>query len=94
MATRSSQTTDPRTIVTPDAFEVSPALLGLPLASPFVRLVALLIDLAVVGIITALTKSFAAVLGLVVAVLFIRQGFKRTPVRGSVFGRAMRFSVG
>ncbi len=94
MATRPSQTTDPRTIITPDAFEVSPALLGLPLAPPFVRLAALLIDLAVVGVITALTRSFAVVLGLVVAVLFIREGFKRTPVPGSVFGRAMRLSVG
>jgi len=94
MATRPSPPLDPRTIVTPDAFEVSPALLGLPLAPPFLRLAALLIDLAVIGIITALTKNFAVVLGLVVAVLFIREGFKRTPVKGSVFGRAMRLSVG
>lgn len=85
---------DPRSIVTPDAFEVAPALLGLPLAPPTRRLAALLIDLAVIGVITLLTKSFALVLGLVVAVLFIREGFKRTPVRGSAFGRAMRLSVG
>jgi uncharacterized RDD family membrane protein YckC len=85
---------DPRSIVTPDAFEVAPALLGLPLATPGRRLAALLIDLAVIGTITLLTKSFGAVLGLVIAVLFIREGFKRTPVRGSAFGRAMRFSVG
>ncbi|MDP2957164.1 MAG: RDD family protein [Longimicrobiales bacterium] len=85
---------DPRTIITPDAFEVSRELLGLPLAPPFKRLAALLIDLAVIGAITLLTKSFALVLGLVVAVLFIREGFKRTPVKGSVFGRAMRLSVG
>ena len=94
MATRPSPTIDPRTIVTPDAFEVSRALLGLPLAPPLLRLAALLIDLAVIGIITALTKNFAVVLGLVIAVLFIREGFKRTPVKGSVFGRAMRLSVG
>lgn len=85
---------DPRSIVTPDAFEVAPALLGLPLAPPLRRLAALLIDLAVIGLITLLTKSFALVLGLVVAALFIREGFKRTPVRGSAFGRAMRLSVG
>lgn len=85
---------DPRSIITPDAFEVSPALLGLPLAAPSRRLAALLIDLAVVGAITLLTQSFALILGVVVAVLFIREGFKRTPVRGSVFGRAMRLSVG
>ncbi|MHB1191658.1 MAG: RDD family protein [Longimicrobiales bacterium] len=85
---------DPRSIITPDAFEVAPALLGLPLASPGLRLGALLIDLAVIGIITLLTKSFALVLGLVAAALFIREGFKRTPVRGTAFGRAMQLSVG
>jgi hypothetical protein len=85
---------DPRSIVTPDAFEVAPELLGLPLAAPGRRLAALLIDLAVIGLLTLLTKSFGVVLGLVIAVLFIREGFKRTPVRGSAFGRAMRFSVG
>ena len=85
---------DPRSIVTPDAFEVSSELLGLPLASPGPRLVALLIDLAVIGAITLVTKSFALVLGILVAFLFIREGFKRTPVKGSVFGRAMRLSVG
>lgn len=85
---------DPRSIVTPDAFEVAPALLGLPLAPPGRRLAALLIDLAVIGILTQLTKSFGVVLGLVIAVLFVREGFKRTPVRGSAFGRAMRLSVG
>ena len=85
---------DPRSIVTPDAFEVSPALLGLPLASPMRRLGAMLIDLGVIGVVTLLTKSFALVLGVVVAVLFVRQGFKRTEVPGSVFNRAMRLSVG
>lgn len=85
---------DPRSIVTPDAFEVSPALLGLPLASPMRRLGAMLIDLGVIGVITLLTKSFALVLGVVAAVLFVRQGFKRTDVPGSVFSRAMRLSVG
>jgi hypothetical protein len=85
---------DPRSIITPDAFEVAPALLGLPLATPARRLAALLIDLAVIGLITLLTKNFGVVLGLVAAVLFIREGFKRTPVPGSAFGRAMRLSVG
>ncbi len=88
------QIRDPRSIVTPDAFEVSDGLLGLPLASPSRRFFALLIDLMVIGLVTAVTKSFALVLGVVAAVVFIRAGFKRTPVRGSVFGRAMRFSVG
>lgn len=85
---------DPRSIVTPDAFEVSTALLGLPLASPGRRLGAILVDLAVIGVLTLVTKSFALLLGVVVAVLFVRQGFKRTTVPGSVFNRAMRLSVG
>jgi hypothetical protein len=85
---------DPRSIVTPDAFTVATELLGTPLASPGRRLGAILVDLVVVGVLTALTKSFALVLGVVVAVLFIRAGFKRISVPGSVFGRAMRASVG
>jgi uncharacterized RDD family membrane protein YckC len=87
-------TRDPRSIITPEAFGVSPELLGTPLAPPGKRLIALLIDLAVVSVITLLTKSFALVLGVVAAVFFVRAGFKRTPVKGSVFGRAMRLSVG
>jgi len=89
-----SKHTDPRSVVTPDAFEVAEELLGRPLAAPGRRFVALAIDLVVVGVITAVTRSFALVLGVVAAGFFIRAGFKRTPVRGSVFGRAMRTSVG
>jgi uncharacterized RDD family membrane protein YckC len=85
---------DPRTIITPDAFEVSSELLGMPLALPRRRAVALLLDGVVIIFITMLTKSFSLILGVVAAGLFIRAGFKRTKVRGSVFGRAMRFSVG
>ncbi len=93
MATPSTHR-DPRSIVTPDAFEVSETLLGLPLASPPRRLAALVIDLAVIGLITLMTRSFGILLGVVAAGFFMRAGFKRTPVRGSVFGRAMRRSVG
>jgi uncharacterized RDD family membrane protein YckC len=93
MATSSTQR-DPRGIVTPDAFDVSAELLGMPLASPGRRFVALLIDLAVIGVVTAVTRSFALVLGVVAAALFVRAGFRRTEVKGSVFARAMRFSVG
>jgi len=93
MATVSSHR-DPRSIITPDAFEISGDLLGMRLASPGRRLLALIIDLVVIGIITAATQSFALILGVVVAVLFIRAGFKRTQVRASVFDRARRAAVG
>jgi len=53
-----------------------------------------LIDLAVIGVLTLVTKSFSLILGVVAAVFFVRAGFKRTPVKGSVFNRAMRLSVG
>ena len=90
----SSTARDPRSVVTPDAFEVSPELLGLRLAPPGKRLGAVVIDLLVIGVITAVTQSFALILGVVMAVLFIRAGFKRTPLRASAFDRAMRASVG
>jgi uncharacterized RDD family membrane protein YckC len=85
---------DPRSIITPDAFEVSPALVGTPLASPSRRAVALLIDGIVIVMITGMTRSVPLLIGVVATALFVRAAFKRTPVRGSVFGRAMRFSVG
>lgn len=85
---------DPRSIITPDAFEVAQNLIGMPLASPRRRAVALMIDGIVIGFITTVTKSFALILGVVAAAFFMRAGFKRTKVRNSVFGRAMRVSVG
>ncbi len=86
--------TDPRSIITPDAFELSTDLVGMPLASPRRRAAALAIDGVVIVLITAATRSLPLLLGVAAAVFFIRAGFKRTRVRGSVFGRAMRLSVG
>jgi uncharacterized RDD family membrane protein YckC len=85
---------DPRSIVTPDAFQVAHDLLGLKLASPRRRLAALLVDLIVIAVVTAVTRSFALILGVIIAVLLIRAGFKRTSTRGTVVSRAMRGSVG
>jgi hypothetical protein len=85
---------DPRSIITPDALVVSDHLIGTPLASPRRRAAALALDGLVILFITALTSNFGLILGVIIAVLFVRAGFKRTPVKGSVFGRAMRFSVG
>ena len=80
--------------MTPDAFVVSDALLGMPLAAPGRRLVAILVDLLVIGILTAVTKSFALVLGVVIAVLLVRAGFRRVSVPANAFSRAMRGAVG
>ena len=74
---------DPRSVITPDAFHVSPELLGLKLASGRRRLAAILIDLFVIGIVTAVTRSFALILGIAVAVLLVRAGFKRSPTRSA-----------
>ncbi len=52
---------DPKQIVTPFAFEVSPELLGLPLATPRLRLAALLLDLLIASILTALGALFLAI---------------------------------
>lgn len=41
---------DPRDIVTPDAFSVAPHLLGLPLARPWRRLLAMLVDLVLIAL--------------------------------------------
>jgi uncharacterized RDD family membrane protein YckC len=41
---------DPRQTITPDAFSVAPELLGLPLAHPWRRATAILIDLAIIGL--------------------------------------------
>ncbi len=51
---------DPKQIVTPFAFEVHPDLLGLPLATPKRRLAALLLDLLIASILTALGAFFLA----------------------------------
>ena len=60
---------DPRDIVTPYAFEVDEALLGTPLAPPWRRLVALLIDLAIAGMIANVAGGLV---GVVVAYVFYR----------------------
>ena len=63
-------TRDPKTFVTPDAFSVDPPLLGTPLARPWRRGVALLIDILMVVLITALTSGFWFILGVVAAAFF------------------------
>lgn len=60
---------DPRDIVTPYAFTVDEALLGTPLAAPWQRLVAFLIDLAIAGFIANVAGGLVS---LVVVYVFYR----------------------
>jgi len=74
---------DPRTIITPDAFSVAPELLGLPLASPWRRLLALLLDLLFIAV---LSRLGGVALGVTAALFFLllsrREGSYTGMVRG------------
>lgn len=67
---------DPRSIITPDAFELSKDLLGTPLARPSRRLWALLIDLVVIGLLTAVTSSITLILWGAVSLFLISMAFR------------------
>ena len=60
---------DPRDIVTPHAFGVNEALLNTPLAAPWRRLVAFLLDLGIAGLIANVA---GALVGIPVAYVFYR----------------------
>lgn len=78
--------TDPRTIITPDAFSVAPELLNLPLAHPWRRAAAILLDLVLVAILAnAPAVFFALAAGLFVFWLAIRG--RRAETRASTGGR-------
>ena len=84
---------DPRTIVTPDAFSVHPSLLGIPLAQHSRRVVAILADLLLVAIVTQLG---GLLLGILAVIFLFRATFKkkddaRAP---SIMGTAFRGVVG
>jgi len=80
---------DPRSIVTPYAFAVHPDLLGRPLATPWQRLGAILVDLIVIGF---LSQIGVGPLALGSAALLLWLAFRK-PGR-DVFGKAFRIAVG
>ncbi|HET9948406.1 MAG TPA: RDD family protein [Longimicrobiales bacterium] len=84
---------DPRSIITPAAFQVAPELLGTPLAPPRRRLLAILVDLVVIFLLAAVTRSSGLLLAGVISVALVQAALKPTSVPGSVFTRAMRLSV-
>lgn len=85
--------TDPRTIITPDAFQVAPELLGLSLARPWRRAAAILIDLALVALLAnARAVFFAFAFGAFVFWLAVK---RRQPVEPpSCARRAARSGLG
>lgn len=80
---------DPRSIVTPYAFSVHPDLLGKPLATPWQRLAAILIDLVVIFI---LSQVGAFPLAVASILLLFWLAFRK-PGRDAV-GKLFRIAVG
>ena len=77
---RLDPSTDPRTVITPDAFRVAPELLGLALAKPWRRAVAILVDLALVAILANAQAVFLAfAFGVFVFWLAVRRRRKGAP---------------
>ena len=78
-------------VITPDAFSVSPALVGLPLARPARRLAAMLLDLVIVAL---LVRSGGAVLlGLAAAWFTFRMAGRLTGTSARPIGRMVRLGV-
>ena len=93
MSPKAQPGTDPRSVVTPDAFRVDPELLGIPLARPGRRFWALLLDLLAVTLITAVTDNFWFILPFIIGFFFLSRGFKREGEQTSMV-RLKRFSLG
>ncbi len=88
---RAYATSDPRTIITPDAFSVSSDLVGTPLASPLRRLGAILVDLLIAGLFTLLGWY---VLGVAVVFGAFRAAFfKKTDAQTQVY-KAFKIALG
>jgi uncharacterized RDD family membrane protein YckC len=86
---------DPRSVITPDAFAVDPRLLGTPLAAPWLRFWALLIDLVFIGVLTAITDSVSLFVWGGVALFFVSMAF-RSPgqKRGQMSSMLFRGATG
>jgi DNA-binding transcriptional MerR regulator len=83
----STTATDPREIITPDAFSVAPELLGTPLARPWRRAVAMAVDMLLVIILGSAGWFF---LGLALAILSFRAAFRRST---GLLGRGARLAT-
>lgn len=70
--------------VAPEALAVAPAILGRPLAEPWRRLVAMAVDVTIVGLLSLLAKPFLA-LGTGVLLIVLLGGSAKAPVALKVF---------
>ncbi len=68
---------DPKSIITPDAFSVSEELLGLPLASPRRRLLAIVIDLFIVAYLTSVTQSVGVFVWGIIGAFLLQMAFRK-----------------
>lgn len=78
-------------VITPDSFQISQGIIGLPLARPSRRLVAMLLDLAIVAILVK--TAGALLLGLAAAWFAFRISGKVTRTGARPFGRVMRLGI-
>jgi hypothetical protein len=78
-------------VITPDSFQISQGIIGLPLARPSRRLTAMLLDLAIVAILVK--TAGAMLLGLAAAFFAFRVSRKVTGAGTHPLGRVVRFSV-
>lgn len=79
---------DPRDIITPDAFAVAPHLLGLPLAKPWRRAAAMLVDLLLVAL---LVNAGGVIFGIAAAAVFFRVSARSAS--GGVLRRSGRVAL-
>ena len=78
-------------VITPDSFQISQGIIGLPLARPSRRLMAMLLDLAIVAILVK--TAGALLLGLAAAWFAFRISGKVTRTGARPFGRVMRLGI-
>jgi hypothetical protein len=85
---------DPRDVVTPNAFRLEPELLGLALATPGRRLAAIAVDTLVIGMLTAASGGFGTLIWSAVGAFLVFMAFRRPRPDGSKRGPLFRGAVG
>jgi uncharacterized RDD family membrane protein YckC len=78
-------------VITPDSFQISQGIIGLPLARPSRRLTAMLLDLMIVALLVK--TAGAMLLGLAAVFFAFRVSRKVTGAGTNPLGRVVRFSV-